>query len=113
VVGETTRSAEAHVHIPNPDGRWRPGLFVTVEVVQEEVTVPVAVAPEAVQTYRDGSVVFAQYGDQFEVRPLELGRGDGQWVEVVKGLSAGEQYAARGSFVLKAELGKSGATHDH
>ena len=86
---------------------------MTVEVVQEEVTVPVAVAAEAIQTYRDWQVVFAQYGDVFEVRPLELGRRDGQWVEVVKGLSAGERYAARNSFVLKAELGKSGATHDH
>jgi cobalt-zinc-cadmium efflux system membrane fusion protein len=113
LVGEETRSASAHVHIPNPDGRWRPGLFVTVEVVQEEVTVPVAVAAEAIQTYRDWQVVFAQYGDVFEVRPLELGRRDGQWVEVVQGLSAGERYATRNSFVLKAELGKSGATYDH
>ena len=113
LVGEETRSARAHVHIPNPDGRWRPGLFVTVEVVEEEVTVPVAVAAEAIQTYRDWQVVFAQYGDLFEARPLELGRSDGQWVEVVKGLSAGERYAATNSFVLKAELGKSGATHDH
>ena len=113
LVGEETRSARAHVHIANPDGRWRPGLFVTVEVVQEERTVPVAVAAEAIQSYRDWSVVFVQYGDLFEVRPLELGSRDGQWVEVVQGLSAGERYAARNSFVLKAELGKSGATHDH
>jgi cobalt-zinc-cadmium efflux system membrane fusion protein len=113
LVGEETRSARAYVHIPNPDGRWRPGLFVTVEVVQEERRVPVAVAAEAIQSYRDWSVVFVQYGDLFEVRPLELGSRDGQWVEVVQGLSAGERYAARNSFVLKAELGKSGATHDH
>ncbi|MGH8564037.1 MAG: efflux RND transporter periplasmic adaptor subunit [Gammaproteobacteria bacterium] len=113
LVGEETRAARAHVHIPNPDGRWRPGLFVTVEVVRQETKVPVAVAAEAIQTYRDWSVVFGQYGDDFEVRPLELGRSDGQMVEVVKGLSAGERYAARGSFVLKAELGKSSATHEH
>jgi len=113
LVGEETRSASAHVHIRNPDGRWRPGLFVTVEVVQEERRVPVAVAAEAIQTYRDWQVVFAQYGDWFEVRPLDLGRRDDQWVEVVKGLSVGERYAATNSFVLKAELGKSGATHDH
>ena len=25
LVGEETRSASAHVHISNPDGRWRPG----------------------------------------------------------------------------------------
>ncbi|MGH8586548.1 MAG: efflux RND transporter periplasmic adaptor subunit, partial [Gammaproteobacteria bacterium] len=113
VVGEETRSAQAHVDIPNPDGRWRPGLFVTVEVVQEETTVPVAVAAEAIQTYREEPVVFGQYGELFEIRPLELGRSDGLWVEVVKGLSAGERYATRGSFVLKAELGKSSATHEH
>ncbi|MCA1852010.1 MAG: HlyD family secretion protein, partial [Beggiatoa sp.] len=78
-----------------------------------ERTVPVAVAAEAIQSYRDWSVVFVQYGDLFEVRPLELGSRDRQWVEVVQGLSAGERYATRNSFVLKAELGKSGATHDH
>ena len=97
----------------NPEGRWRPGLFVTVEVVQEEVTVPVAVSVDAIQTFRDWSVVFVQYGDLFEVRPLELGRNDGQWVEVLHGLLPGERYVARNSFILKAELGKSGATHDH
>ncbi len=49
----------------------------------------------------------------FEVRPVEVGRSDGQWVEIVSGLNAGQKYAATNSFVLKAELGKVGATHDH
>ncbi len=61
--------------------------------MQEERRVPVAVAAEAIQTYRDWQVVFAQYGDLFEVRPLELGRSDGQRVEVVNGLSPGERYS--------------------
>jgi cobalt-zinc-cadmium efflux system membrane fusion protein len=34
-------------------------------------------------------------------------------VEVLNGLSAGEQYAAENSFAIKAELGKSGASHQH
>lgn len=113
LVGEETRAAKAHVDIPNPKGLWRPGLFVTVELVQEETLVPVAVSADAVQTFRDWDVVFMQSGNQFEVRPLELGRSDGQWVEVISGLSPGEKYAAGNSFVLKADLGKSGATHDH
>ena len=75
--------------------------------------VPVAVSVDAIQTFRDWQVVFAQYGDWFEVRPLELGRRDDQWVEVVTGLSVGERYAATNSFVLKAELGKSGASYEH
>lgn len=113
LIGGQTRAALAHVDIPNAKGLWRPGLFVTVELFQEEVPVPVAVSADALQTFRDWDVVFVQYGNQFEVRPLELGRSDGQWVEVVSGLAPGENYAVRNSFVLKADLGKAGASHDH
>src|SRR3990167_117286 len=113
LVGEQTRTAQGRVVVQNTEGHWRPGLFVTVEIVQEEVPVSVAVPVDALQTYRDWSVVFVQYGDLFEVRPLELGRNDGKWVEVLHGLLPGERYVARNSFILKAELGKAGATHEH
>ncbi len=113
LVGEQTRSAKARVTLPNPDRSWRPGLFVTVDLVQDEQEVPVAVPVAAIQTYRDWKVVFGRYAEFFEARPVELGRSDGEWIEVVKGLSAGTQYVAMGSFILKADLGKAGASHDH
>lgn len=113
LVGEATRTATARVVLPNARGEWRPGLFVTVRLVRDEVEVPMAVSAEAIQTFRDWQVVFVKYGDWFEARPLELGRSDGQWVEVLSGLQAGDQYAARNSFAVKAEIGKLGATHDH
>ena len=97
----------------NVEGRWRPGLFVTIEIIQEEVKVPVAVAADAIQTFRDWSVVFVQYGALFEARPLELGRNDERWVEVVHGLLPGERYVTHNSFILKADMGKAGSTHDH
>ncbi len=113
LIGEGTRSATARIVIPNPDGRWRPGLFVSVKLVRQSATVPVAVLAEAIQTFRDWQVVFVRYGDWFEARPLELGRSDGTWVEVLSGLTPGVQYAATNSFAIKAEIGKLGATHDH
>jgi cobalt-zinc-cadmium efflux system membrane fusion protein len=113
LVGEQTRAAKARIVLPNPEGAWRPGLPVNVEVVAAEVTVPLAVSVDAVQTVRDEPAVFGRYGDFFEARPVELGRTDGQFVEVVKGLTPGEKYAARNSFLIKADLGKSGASHDH
>lgn len=113
VVGEQTRSAKARVTLKNPEGRWRPGLFVTVDLVREEAKVPVAVSADAVQTYRDWKAVFVRFGDDFEARPVELGRSDGEQVEVVKGLASGTHYVGRGSYVIKAELGKAGASHDH
>jgi cobalt-zinc-cadmium efflux system membrane fusion protein len=113
LVGEQTRSATARLTLPNTGGRWRPGLFVTARLVREQTTVPLAVSADAIQTFRDWQVVFVKYGDGFEARPLELGRTDGEWVEVLSGLKAGDQYAAANSFAVKAEIGKLGATHDH
>lgn len=113
LVGEQTRTAKARVVLPNPQGIWRPGLPVNIELVAGEAEVPVAVSAEAIQTVRDWTVVFGRYGTNFEARPLEMGRSDGKFVEVIKGLDADEQYAAKNSFLIKADLGKAGASHDH
>jgi membrane fusion protein, heavy metal efflux system len=113
LVGEDTRAAKARVNLQNPERSWRPGLFVTVYVLQSDAEVPVAVAVGAIQTVRDWKVVFGRFGDEFEARPVELGRSDGAWVEVRSGLKPGTQYAASNSFVIKADLGKAGASHDH
>lgn len=113
LVGEQSRTAKARIVLPNPKGIWRPGLPVNIELVAGEVEVPVAVSAEAIQTVRDWTVVFGRYGDNLEARPVELGRSDGKFTEVVNGLNAGEQYAAKNSFLIKADLGKAGASHDH
>jgi membrane fusion protein, heavy metal efflux system len=113
LVGEQTRSAKARGTLQNPDRSWRPGLFVTVSLIQSDAQVPVAVPVDAIQTVRDWKVVFGRFGDVFEARPVELGRSDGKWVEVKSGLTAGTQYAASNSFIIKADIGKAGASHDH
>lgn len=113
LVGEQTRAAKARLVLPNPKGLWRPGLPVNVELTAEEVEVPLAISADAVQTLRESSVVFGRYGNQFEARPIELGRSDGKMVEVLGGLEPGERYASRNSYLIKADIGKAGASHDH
>jgi cobalt-zinc-cadmium efflux system membrane fusion protein len=113
IIDEKNRTVTGRVVIPNPEKQWRPGTFVTLELVLDERTVPLAVASEAIQTIREWSVVFVKYGNFFEARPLELGEDDGNWVEVLQGLSVGEHYVAKNSFVVKAEIEKSSAVHDH
>ena len=112
-MGEDTRTAKARVVLPNPDGRWRPGLFAKVAIVKHNAAPPVVVRAEAVQTYGNKQVVFVQHDDQYEARPIALGRTDGRFTEVLKGLSAGERYVTKNSYVLKAELGKAGMSHEH
>lgn len=113
-----TASAEAQtltarVVLPNTDHRWHAGLFVKAEVTLSTTTVPVAVKESALQTLFSFTVVFSRHGELYQARPLELGRrGDG-WVEVLKGLRAGEHYVTENSFLIKADIGKSGASHDH
>jgi len=107
------QSTVARAVIANPDGRWTPGHFVrgTVEVAEREV--PMVVERRALQTFRDWDVVFIRVGEAYQVRPLELGAGDGEYVEVVSGLQPGERYVVDNSYLIKADIEKSGAVHGH
>jgi cobalt-zinc-cadmium efflux system membrane fusion protein len=88
-------------------------MFITGDIVASENEVPVAVNRSAIQRYRDWDVVFVRVGDTYEVRPITVGRTDGEWVEIVRGLAAGEEYVLGNSFLIKADILKAGASHDH
>ena len=114
ISSETTQTLMARAEMANPEMKWQPGLFVTAEVVVEETEVPIAVKASALQTFRDWDVVFMNDGSSFEIAILELGRRDGDLVEVLEGpLKPGTKYATENSFVVKADVMKSGASHDH
>lgn len=113
VLDEKTRTVTGRIVIPNPGRRWRPGMYVKVDLIRDTKDVPVAVPVKAVQKFRDWTVVFLQAGDQYEPRPVTLGHSDGEWVEILDGLRAGDTYVRENSFIIKAELEKSAATHSH
>jgi membrane fusion protein, heavy metal efflux system len=113
LIGEQTRTARARVLLSNPQGSWRPGLFVNVEVISNETEVPVTVLSEAIQSMDGKNVVFVRVGDGFVTQPVQTGRSDGSRTEIMSGLKTGMPYAAAGSFVLKAEIGKGSAEHEH
>ncbi|MET0377718.1 MAG: efflux RND transporter periplasmic adaptor subunit [Spongiibacteraceae bacterium] len=103
----------ARVALTNTDTRWIPGLFVSGVITAGESAVPLLVANSALQGFRDFAVVFAQIGDSYEVRMLELGRSDGDMTEVRGGLDPGTVYVTGNSYLIKADIEKSGASHDH
>jgi cobalt-zinc-cadmium efflux system membrane fusion protein len=103
----------ARVVVGNADGRWAPGLFVRGVVRVSQTQVPLAVKRSALQAFRDFTVVFEQVGETYEVRMLELGRQDETWIEVVGGIEPGAKYVAGNSYLIKADIEKSGASHDH
>lgn len=106
-------TALARARLPNRDGRWRPGIALHGRVVVNAVTVPLAVRTEALQPFRDFTVVYANFGEIYEVRMLELGRKSSEWTEVLGGIKPGTKYVAKGSFLIRQDIEKSGASHDH
>ncbi len=103
----------ARVVLPNAEGRWRPGMTVSAEVAVSTRDVALAVKESGLQPFRDFTVVFAQVGDTYEVRMLELGDRDGDYAEVLGGLKPGTPYVSANSFLIRADIEKSGASHDH
>ncbi|TAG09017.1 MAG: HlyD family efflux transporter periplasmic adaptor subunit [Verrucomicrobia bacterium] len=110
---QETQSLRAIATLPNPEGKWRTGLFVDAEIVIDEREVPVAVKIKALQNFRDWDVVFMKDGETYEIALLELGERDGDWIEVISGLEAGTTYVTENAFVVKADVLKNGATHGH
>ena len=113
ILEKDTRVAHGRIVLEDRGRRWQPGRFVTVDVIVESVRVTVAVPDDAIVRMTDGPAVFRSIGDEFEVQPVTLGRTDGKLTEIVEGLEAGARVATRQTFLLKAELGKAGASHDH
>lgn len=103
----------ARAIIQNLDSHWLPGMSVRGDVVVESRGVPLAVRTSALQQLEDQKVVFVKSGDVFKARPVKTGLQSKDWTEITEGLKAGETYVSEGSFVVKAEIGKASAEHEH
>lgn len=110
---DNSQTIHARITLDNADGKLRPGQFVRAEVAIAEHEVALAVRQSAVQGFRDFQVVYAKFEDTYEVRMLEFGISDDEWLEVTGGLTAGTEYVTENSYLIKADIEKSGASHDH
>lgn len=110
----TSQQAKIYrVLINNSEGQYHVGQFVKADISLGSFDVSLAVNKAALQAFRDFTVVYQKIGEQYEVRMLELGREAGNWVEVKSGIEAGAQYVSQNSYTIKADIEKSGASHDH
>ena len=107
------QSADIRVSVDTSNLALPVGSFVRGNVEVARYEVPLAVKRQALQGFRDFTVVYAKVGDQYEVRMLELGREAGDWIEVLGGLKLGTEYVTENSYIIKADIEKSGASHDH
>ena len=103
----------ARVPLSNSQQKWFPGLLVSGSIVKNLMQVPLVVENRAIQVIEGKQVIFVKNENGFETRQLTLGQSDGEFTEVHSGLALGEQYVVENSYLLKADLGKSSASHAH
>lgn len=122
-LNEGTRTAQIRVEVDNAKGLLRPGMFAQAEIIGADTsadggksTAVLAVPESAIQTIEGKPVVFVPFTekpDTFLKRPVTLGASVGGMLPVLYGLREGEQIVVAASFILKAQLGKSSAKHEH
>lgn len=109
----TTPTLTAHVPLDNTQKHMIAGTLVEAAVTVAQEDVPLLLEKRALQKIDGQSVVFVQDGNHYEVRPVVLGRSNDQFIEVLDGLHSGERYVVENSYLIKADLEKSGAAHVH
>ncbi|MCL1500296.1 efflux RND transporter periplasmic adaptor subunit [Xanthomonas nasturtii] len=108
-----SQSTVARVTLDNSDDQWRPGVAVTGKIATRSRDAAVVVPRGAVQTMDGQAAVFVRTGDIYTSRAVKLGEGDARVVEVIEGLKVGEEVVVEQSYLIKADIEKSGASHEH
>jgi membrane fusion protein, heavy metal efflux system len=100
-----SRSVPIVAELENDDAHYKPGMFVWVDLPQGEARDVVAVPETAVMRHEGKAFLFTPAGEgRFRRVDIEPGiEGEG-FVEVKRGLQAGQQVVSEGAFLLKSEM---------
>lgn len=110
---EVTQSRLVRAVLPNTAGDLRPGLFVSGTLKVSDTPVTLSVRKEAIQRLGTSDVVFLAKGRTFQGVTVKLGAADSENVEILSGISVGDRYVATNSYIIKADIEKAGAAHEH
>ena len=111
---ELTQTQIAIIVLPNPERIWKPGMTIEGDVSIAVAEAQLAVKESALQKMEElGDVVFIKEGDSYIPRPVKTGRKSDGYVEIIRGLKAGEAYVSDGSFIVKSDILKATAAHSH
>jgi len=108
-----SQSTVARAVLDNDDGLWRPGSAVKARITVEQQPAALVVPLAALQVLEGRDVVFVRNGDRYTAHPVRLGKRDGRQVEVLEGLDAGDAVVVEQSYLIKADIEKAGASHEH
>jgi cobalt-zinc-cadmium efflux system membrane fusion protein len=117
IVDKKSRTVKVRVVMPNPDGALKPGMFAKVSLAGSKGDAREGLFAPSAAVQRDGekSIVFVPIGEtEFQLREVETGVSADGWVQITRGLTAGEKVVTTGAFQLKSEARReSFGGHEH
>ncbi len=100
-----TRSVPVRIELANLDGRLKPGLFARASLAPTEQAPVLVVSDTAILDDGNGHTVLVEQGEgRFEPRSVEIGRRAGPQVEIIQGLTEGEQVVVAANFLIDADI---------
>lgn len=109
----SSQTIVARVDLDNKEDKWRAGMTVRGDVILSEREVPIAIKTSAIQRHENSPVIYIRQGNKYILRKIEIGQSDRHWTEILSGLQPDEIYVSENSFIVKADIAKSEAEHDH
>jgi membrane fusion protein, copper/silver efflux system len=102
-IGDATRTAKARIEFDNPEGILKPGMYATV-TIHVGLGEGIAIPEDAIIDTGERKIVFVAHGGgHFEPRAIQTGVSLAGLVQVLSGLTEGEQIAQTGQFLLDSE----------
>lgn len=108
-----TQTVKVWVTLENAEHRWRSGMAVQADAIIGQEDVALAVKTSALQTLDNKTVIFVKEGTSYTAHPVTTGQTDGTLTEITQGLEPDAVYVTKNSFIIKADIGKSEAGHEH
>lgn len=103
----------ARVKFDNSDRQHTPGDLISADIVVAETPVRIKVANRALHQLDGKTVIFIKQGEFYEPRQVKVGHSDSTYSEILSGIAVGTPYALDNSYLIKADIEKSGAGHAH
>ncbi len=100
IVDPETRTVKVRTEVANPDGRLKPDMFANVEIITDVNRAAISIPKSAVLNDEGKTVVFVGEGDGYKKREVHVGIQNGDQVEIVEGLNAGDKVVVKGNYLL-------------
>jgi RND family efflux transporter MFP subunit len=100
VVNPETRGVQVRTEVSNADGRLKPDMFANVEIITDVRRAAVSLPESAVLDDGGKKVVFVQTDKGYEKHIVTTGIQNGDRVEILDGLQAGDKVVVKGNYLL-------------